>query len=232
MKCSVCSKEFGTGTHCQYCGVDRVTGLGNYRGYNVPISTDLDDEEHVPYTEQRGQSVTNQHLVNVGSIVCYACGEVIPNNSKFCPYCSTELFVKCLKCGQTYSSQYPACNQCGTKRDSFKDKNEGESNQKESTCVIENGTTSINPYQYKGKRKFKEIVIPESVTSIGDSAFRGCISLEKIQLPPNLLFLGDRAFCECENLKEIVIPNSIKSIGLWTFSECISLEKVKLPRHP
>lgn len=27
MKCSVCKKEFGTGTHCQNCGVDRVLGL-------------------------------------------------------------------------------------------------------------------------------------------------------------------------------------------------------------
>lgn len=120
MKCSVCGKEFGSDNHCQNCGVDRVTGLGNYRGYNVPINTVMEDEEYVPYTEQRQQLVTKQYqTVNVGSIVCYACGEVIPDNSKFCPYCSKELYVKCPKCGQTYSSQYPACNQCGTNREEF-----------------------------------------------------------------------------------------------------------------
>lgn len=120
MKCSVCGKEFGDGSNCQNCGVDRFTGLGNYRGYNVPINTVMEDEEYVPYTEQRQQLVTKQYqTVNVGSIVCYACGEVIPDNSKFCPYCSTELYVKCPKCGQTYSSQYPACNQCGTNREKY-----------------------------------------------------------------------------------------------------------------
>ena len=32
MKCAVCGKEFGDGTNCQNCGVDRVIGLGNYSG--------------------------------------------------------------------------------------------------------------------------------------------------------------------------------------------------------
>lgn len=47
---------------------------------------------------------------------CYKCNNVIPNDSKFCPYCQIELFVICPKCGVKYSSQYPACNQCGTNR--------------------------------------------------------------------------------------------------------------------
>lgn len=116
MKCSKCGNEFGNGANCQSCGVDRVTGLGNYRGYNIPI----DDVEHASYPEQEGRSIITQHQkAIIGSIVCYACGEVIPDNSKFCPYCSKELYVKCPKCGQTYSSQYPACNQCGTNRNEY-----------------------------------------------------------------------------------------------------------------
>lgn len=47
---------------------------------------------------------------------CYNCNNVIPADSKFCPYCQIELYVTCPKCGAKYSSQYPACNQCGTNR--------------------------------------------------------------------------------------------------------------------
>ena len=47
---------------------------------------------------------------------CYKCKNVIPANSKYCPFCQIELYTKCPKCGAKYSSQYPACNQCGTNR--------------------------------------------------------------------------------------------------------------------
>ena len=50
---------------------------------------------------------------------CYKCNQVIPANSAFCPWCQTELFVTCPKCGNKYSSQYPSCNQCGTNRENY-----------------------------------------------------------------------------------------------------------------
>ena len=50
---------------------------------------------------------------------CYKCNNVIPGNSTFCPYCQIKLFVECPKCGAKYSSQYPACNNCGTNREEF-----------------------------------------------------------------------------------------------------------------
>lgn len=50
---------------------------------------------------------------------CYKCNNVIPGNSKFCPYCQTELYVVCPKCGERYSSQYPSCSQCGTNRKEY-----------------------------------------------------------------------------------------------------------------
>ena len=50
---------------------------------------------------------------------CYKCNNVIPNNSKFCPYCQIKLFTECPKCGTSYSSQYPACGQCGTNREEY-----------------------------------------------------------------------------------------------------------------
>ena len=120
MKCAVCGKEFGSDNHCQNCGTDRVTGLGNYSGYNAPISSVMNDEEHVSKPKPESQSIISQHqMTAIGSIVCYACGEVIPDNSKFCPYCGQELYVDCPRCGHTYSSKYPICNQCGTNREEF-----------------------------------------------------------------------------------------------------------------
>jgi len=107
MKCSRCGNEFGSGSNCQSCGVDRVTGLANYGGYDGPAGTNGDDPDG-------GFSKT---------MVCYACGEIIPANSEYCPYCSKELYVMCPKCGHKYSSQFPACNKCGTNREEF---NEGE----------------------------------------------------------------------------------------------------------
>ena len=50
---------------------------------------------------------------------CYNCNNVIPSNSTFCPYCQIKLFAECPKCGTKYSSQYPACNQCGTNREEY-----------------------------------------------------------------------------------------------------------------
>ena len=117
MKCAVCGNEFGTGNNCQYCGSDKFTGLGNYSGYNAPVGNG-NTPIHAEGIESHPTSYMHQ-TENVGSIVCYACGEIIPSDSKFCPYCGQELFVDCPRCGHTYSSKFPICNQCGTNREEF-----------------------------------------------------------------------------------------------------------------
>lgn len=117
MKCSVCGKEFGTGNNCQHCGSDKFIGLGNYCGYKAPVGNG-----NIPIQAEGIKSQSTNYMLqteNVGAIACYACGEIIPSDSKFCPYCSKELYVTCPKCGYKYSSQFPACNQCGTNRDKF-----------------------------------------------------------------------------------------------------------------
>ena len=108
MKCSKCGREFGNGANCQYCGIDRVTGLGNFSGYNSPSGS---------YEPHYSSSNNGGYASN--TMVCYACGEIIPSNSEYCPYCSKELYVNCPKCGNTYSSQFPACNKCGTNRNQY-----------------------------------------------------------------------------------------------------------------
>ena len=112
MKCAVCGKEFGTNNTCQHCGADRVTGLGNYSGYDVPNRGSFVSHDEPNHQENFAQS----EIKKVESMVCYACGEIIPADSRFCPYCNKELYVTCPKCGCEYSSQYPTCNKCGTNR--------------------------------------------------------------------------------------------------------------------
>ena len=103
MKCSSCGKEFGACTHCQHCGVDRVTGLANYSSYDT-------SDYHGANTSHYNSSYNSSPK----TMVCYACGEIIPINSEYCPYCRKKLYETCPNCGHEYSSQYLNCNQCGT----------------------------------------------------------------------------------------------------------------------
>lgn len=64
-------------------------------------------------------SIASQMQTQPQMMFCYKCNNVIPGNSTFCPYCQINLFVECPKCGAKYSSQYPACNQCGTDRQEY-----------------------------------------------------------------------------------------------------------------
>ena len=60
-----------------------------------------------------------QPLPQSQMMFCYKCNNVIPENSRYCPYCKVELYATCPKCGLKYSSQYPICNQCGTNRQEY-----------------------------------------------------------------------------------------------------------------
>lgn len=55
----------------------------------------------------------------IGYMTCYKCGNTIPVDSEFCPFCGIKLFVTCPKCGHRHSSQYPICNKCGTNRENY-----------------------------------------------------------------------------------------------------------------
>lgn len=104
MECLICHKEFGNGRYCQNCGTDKVMGLANCHGFSL--------------ADNNGAGI-DYYNSGERTMVCYACGKVIPADSKFCPVCSKELFVTCPKCGHEYSSQYPACNKCGTNREKY-----------------------------------------------------------------------------------------------------------------
>lgn len=114
MRCSNCGKEFGTGTHCQNCGVDRVTGLANYNGYNNSSNS---SEYNTP--NYGGSPRTT---------VCYACSEIIPLGATYCPVCGKKLLVTCPNCGYEYSSQYSVCSECGTNRIEYEERKRREEN--------------------------------------------------------------------------------------------------------
>lgn len=111
MKCSICGKEFGDGINCQNCGVDRVTGLANYSGHEPSIGN-----YHSQGNYSQSNSSYNEDNTSLKTMVCYACGEIIPINSEYCPHCRKKLYETCPKCGATYSSQFNVCNKCGTDR--------------------------------------------------------------------------------------------------------------------
>lgn len=104
MKCSNCGKEFGEGISCQYCGVDRVQGLANYSGYDKHVGSG-----------NHNSSYKKEHISNK-TTACYACGEIIPSDAEYCPYCRRKLYENCPKCGKRYSSQFKNCPKCGTNR--------------------------------------------------------------------------------------------------------------------
>ncbi len=107
MKCANCGKEFGSGTNCQNCGIDRVAGLANYSGYDSHAGSNGYDSSS--YGGQTSPKTT----------VCYACNEIIPIGATYCPVCGKKLLVTCPKCGHEYSSQYPVCSKCGTNRKEY-----------------------------------------------------------------------------------------------------------------
>ena len=115
MKCANCGREFGTGTHCQYCGVDRVTGLANFGSYGTS-----------DYQGAKTSHYDSSYNSSPKTMVCYACSEIIPSDSEYCPHCRKKLFETCPNCGHRYSSQYSNCNQCGTNRKEYYEQKEKE----------------------------------------------------------------------------------------------------------
>ena len=230
MNCAVCGKEFGNGANCKNCGTDRVTGLANYRGYVAPASSQTNKFSPVSQKGMDIPSIEKQPQVsNVGSTVCFACGEIIPADSKFCPYCSRELYVTCPKCGNKYSSQFPACNQCGTNREKFLEEKKENEKLKKRSVVIPDVTPSIPPNAYKGYYNLKRVTIPQTVITIEEGAFDGCRCLDTIVLPNMLKNIGEKAFMST-GISTIEIPASVGSIGKDAFLICTKLSTINVAK--
>lgn len=142
MKCSNCGNEFGTGTHCLHCGVDRVTGLANYNGYN-----NSGDSSGYNSSNYGGSPKTT---------VCYACSEIIPLGATYCPVCGKKLLVTCPKCGHEYSSLYPVCSKCGTNREEYNERKRREEEKKRAWEQSPEGKAELAQKEEERKRQVEE----------------------------------------------------------------------------
>ena len=190
MKCAKCGHDFGHGETCAHCGAERIVGLANYNGYAAPASgsapaaaNDYADLAPAP----------QPHAVAAGSMVCYACSEIIPSNSKFCPCCGQELWTACPQCHHVYSLQYTRCNQCGTSLQEYREAEElkrlaekaiadlEEERQKEEQRRHEAWLASPEGQEKKSREEAEKIRIKIQDSSILKGFFLGliivCISL-------------------------------------------------------
>ena len=137
MKCANCGKEFGSGTHCQNCGIDRVAGLANYSGYDSHAGSNGYDSSS--YGGQTSPKTT----------VCYACSEIIPLGATYCPVCGKKLIVTCPNCGHEYSSQYSVCSECGTNRIEYEERKKKEEEEKRAWEQSPEGQAELAEQQRK-----------------------------------------------------------------------------------
>lgn len=98
-------------------------------------------------------------------------------------------------------------------------------NQAEGTASIEDGTTAIEEYAFRGCN-ISDITIPDSITTIGSSAFMECQYLQNVTLNDSLQYIDYQCFKDCLNLKSIVIPKSIDTIYYKAFDGCDALKSV------
>ena len=145
MRCSKCGKEFGSGTNCQNCGIDRVTGLANYSGYDSHAGSN----DSPSYGGQTSPKTT----------VCYACNEIIPLGATFCPVCGKKLLVTCPKCGHEYSSQYPVCSKCGTNREEYNERKRIEEEEKKAWQQSQEGKQELADRRRKKEKEERERII-------------------------------------------------------------------------
>ena len=88
---------------------------------------------------------------------CYKCSQVIPANSAYCPWCQTELFITCPKCGNKYSSQYPSCNHCGVNRSQYLE----EERQKKERLQAQQKEEFLKQQEEREKKRREAAVIKE-----------------------------------------------------------------------
>ena len=91
------------------------------------------------------------------------------------------------------------------------------------SCIFENGITSIAGGMFEECYSLSSVTIPNSVTIIQSFAFEYCYSLTNITLPSGLTSIGTAAFANCSSLTSINIPNSVTSIESTAFKYCSGL---------
>ena len=164
MKCSKCGKEFGEGVNCQNCGVDRVTGLANYSNYGTS-----------DYQGTNASYYDSSYNYSPKTMACYSCGEIIPSDAEYCPYCRKKLYEECPKCGKTYSSQFDNCPKCGTNRVQYYNKLKAEEEEEKRRERKREEESKLKNEAYKLRNQLNEDLYQKKYFLIG--AFGGFTGL-------------------------------------------------------
>ena len=164
MRCSKCGKEFGEGVNCQNCGVDRVTGLANYSNYGTS-----------DYQGTNASYYDSSYNYSPKTMACYSCGEIIPSDAEYCPYCRKKLYEECPKCGKTYSSQFDNCPKCGTNRVQYYNKLKAEEEEEKRRERKREEESKLKNEAYKLRNQLDEDLYQKKYFLIG--AFGGFTGL-------------------------------------------------------
>ena len=92
---------------------------------------------------------------------------------------------------------------------------------------IQEGTRTINPFQYKDRKDIDELIIADSVEEIGDEAFSGCSNLKKITWGSSIHTIGREAFIQCISLESLHLRSTIRRVGSLAFALCSELTYVE-----
>lgn len=91
---------------------------------------------------------------------------------------------------------------------------------------VEDGTTVIAPYAFKGCNMLSSVVLPSTVTSLGTSAFEDCSALAAVNIPDGVTTLDAYTFSGCSSLRTIDLPASVSSLASYCFAECTYIESI------
>ena len=110
---------------------------------------------------------------------------------------------------------------------------------KEGTCVIQEGTTTILPLAFcnfyiseeedRFIRKYSEVSVPSTISNIPERCFLNNEYVSKVYLSEGLSSIAKNAFEGCHALSEINFPSTLSEIDSFAFSNCYSLKSVALP---
>ena len=91
--------------------------------------------------------------------MCFKCGEIIPSDSEYCPYCLVSQYVRCPKCGFRYLAQYPGCYKCGTNREQYIKQKEEERIKEEQRKKEEEEAERVKRVKEEMARREKEEIV-------------------------------------------------------------------------
>lgn len=90
------------------------------------------------------------------------------------------------------------------------------------TCIVADGTTTIEHRAFESCINLTSVTFPNSLTEIQNDAFSGCYALKEIDLPASVNYISSDAFLDCPNMCAINVAKentTYKSSGGVVYSK-------------